>query len=78
MKEEDIKAYDSALVTATTTEKVKVEKELIIESQQFQGQWRLRVYDGRNLVLTVHRPDIKTGRRRVRWWIHKHYTVIGE
>lgn len=77
MKEEDIKAYSNALVTATERVKVKVEKELIIESYQFQGQWRLRVYDGRNLVHTTHHLKVASARRIVMKWIHENYAVIG-
>ena len=77
MKEEDIKAYSNALVTALRTEKVTVEKELVIEGKQIQGQWRLRVYDGRNLVHTVHYHEVESARRLVMTWIHKNYTVIG-
>lgn len=77
MKEEDIQAYSTALVTAVRTEKVKVEKELVIEGQQVQGQWRLRVYDGRNLVYTTHYPEEADARKSVMKWIHNNYTVIG-
>ncbi len=78
MKEEDIKAYDSALVTNALAEAVKVEKELVIEGLQMHGQWRLRVYDGRNLVLTIHRSNVEHAREQVMEWIQEHYTVIGE
>ena len=78
MKEEDLKAYNSALVTALRTEKVKVEKELVIEGKQIQGQWRLRVYDGRILVYTTHYPEMESARKIVMKWINDNYTVIGE
>jgi len=78
MKEEDIKAYSNALVTATATERVKVEKELAIEATQIHGQWRLRVYDGRTLVYTTHYPEIESAHKIVMKWIENNYTVIGE
>lgn len=77
MKEEDIKAYNSALVTNGIAEAVKVEKELVIEGLQIQGQWRLRVYDGRNLVYTTHYPEKESARKVVMKWIRENYTVIG-
>ncbi len=77
MKEEDIKAYSSALATAVRTEKIKVEKVLIIEGLQTHGQWRLRVYDGRNLVYTAYSSKIESARDDVAEWISDNYTVIG-